>query len=488
MNLIEIRGFGGKVIESITTSAPEAEFQNITTTETVSDKEFTIIRAKEDKHLVLDNIALIIWVTVSLILLSLFVRQILKIISLRRVATKEVHSDYSIYRLWSGSLIFSFLKDVYIAQNIEGEKFDFILQHELEHIRKRHYVDKMIAEIYSSIIWFNPIVKVIQRELSLIHEYEADHAVVESGCNIKAYKIFIFEEASTAIPAFVNGINSSQIKNRFITMDKKYKVSHRVLRVCMTIFTLVVIVATSIMYVEAKEPQRTITDNIPPEEIKSIDVNKESGLITIYKKDGTVVSYNENEPLKVNYYNPGNTNVTKTSTVKKAPCEDSSREQYYITPRNRNNKPIYVVRYKDHTKVFIKCDIYWNRHFVVFSDEMWLTDKNGGDKYMIHSSASGLPLNKLFWVYNQKGKSVYFELIFPPLDKKIDQVNLVEWSKAATTEGYGNRPSTVDGIGWHFENVSVDKKMLPFFTTDEYQRSMDEKKEIRLDEDFKLKK
>ncbi len=411
---IELRGWGGEVLEEIVIDDEAATEANQLTREDISTEGFKIIRS-DGYHFGIEDFTLSVWAIISLVLLSLFVWRLTKIISLRRVSTKETHSDYSIYRLWSGEVIFSFWRGIYIGGDLEGERCDFVLRHELEHIRRCHYVDKLLAEVYSIFIWFNPAVRVIQRELSLIHEYEADHAVVESGCDLKAYKTFIFEAITAPVPTFANGINSSQIKKRFIAMKKSNQVSHRVLRALMTIVAFISIAAISMVYVEARESDKG-------EEM--------------------------------------------------APCVDARRDQIYVTHNMNYNRPIYVVRCEDHTKLYMGGNVVWNRHWFVISEQMYLIDPKSGDKYTLHSSGTGLPLEEVIWVVNAKDKYVYFELIFPPLDKGVDRVDFEEWSKAATTVGYPNRGATIDHRGWHFSNVKVEND-LPYFVSAEYQAKQD---------------
>lgn len=500
-DFIELRGVSGEVLEEIVASDTTEDESPQITRESISPEGFKVIRS-EERIFGVGSITLYIWAIITAILLTIFLWRLSRIILLRRAATMERHSDYSIYRLWGGDIIFSFWRGVYISKEMDGDRLNFVMRHELEHIRRYHYIDKSIAEIYAILLWFNPIVRRIQQEISLIHEYEADHAVIESGCDLKSYKMFIFEEMTTYVPTFANGINSSQIKRRFITMDKSYRVSHRVLRVLLSTVAFVAIAATSMVYVDAKEINSGILNGIPSESIESVSIK--GGRVIITKKDGSVVNYEPDESENIRSINANSGVLTITtrdgsmaeykldqleantsSRVQVAPSIDAKREQIYIADRNVNsNDPIYVVRCEDHTKVYIGAWIIWNQHWVTLSEQMYLTDPKSGDKYMLHSSGSGLPLEQVIWIKNQKDEYIYFELIFPPLDKGVKRVDLTEWTKASTTAGYTNRRLDVDGIGWHFTDVKVGNK-LPYFASAGYQAEHDrEPRVIELEKDF----
>lgn len=265
-------------------------------------------------------------------------------------------------------------------------------------------------------------------------------------------------------------------------MKRRYHINHKLLRAFMTLFVFIAISAISVVYVEAKEPLQSIIDEISPEDIHSVTVNKDKNLITIIKNDGTEVSSNPND------HNITSSDSIKKSTPQIAPSVDARRDQLFLTSLDRNNKPIYVVRCKNHTKVYIGIKVHWDRHWYVLSEDMALIDPATNDKYILHSSGTGLPLAKAIWVNNLKDRYIYNELIFPPLDKSVDKVEFIERIKASTTEGYGNRGNVIDGgIGWHFQDVEVEKR-LPDFASDKYQAELNkEPRVIKLDSNFRIK-
>lgn len=53
------------------------------------------------------------------------------------------------------------------------------LLHEQTHIHKQHSVDKLLMQLVASLYWFLPTVYMLRRDLNLVHELEADAAVVQ---------------------------------------------------------------------------------------------------------------------------------------------------------------------------------------------------------------------------------------------------------------------------------------------------------------------
>ncbi|HMH24710.1 MAG TPA: M56 family metallopeptidase [Puia sp.] len=80
---------------------------------------------------------------------------------------------------------FSFFNNLYWRKNIsmEDETGRTIFLHELTHIREGHSYDKLLSQLAACIFWMNPFFWLIQKELSLVHEFAADErSVKEEDC------------------------------------------------------------------------------------------------------------------------------------------------------------------------------------------------------------------------------------------------------------------------------------------------------------------
>ncbi len=163
----------------------------------------------------------ILFAASKLIVLSI---QMKKILSIRRWSTKEIYKGTTIYRSGLIDGAFSFFRDIYIARSAEGDKLDVIVEHEKSHVSNHHYIDKFIIEVFSALMWFNPFIWIIRKELGTLHEFQADSEVVNSGIDIKNYKLYLFEEIATDSPIIANGFNHSMVKKRLITLGSKKSV------------------------------------------------------------------------------------------------------------------------------------------------------------------------------------------------------------------------------------------------------------------------
>ncbi|MDE6317678.1 MAG: M56 family metallopeptidase [Muribaculaceae bacterium] len=102
-----------------------------------------------------------------------------------------------------------------------------ITLHEARHISCRHWIDLLVAQIVTIINWFNPAAWLMRDALMLVHEYQADNAVIDNDINPKEYQMLLIKKAvGVKFPSLANSLNHSKLKKR-ITMMYKSKSSTR---------------------------------------------------------------------------------------------------------------------------------------------------------------------------------------------------------------------------------------------------------------------
>ncbi len=97
-----------------------------------------------------------------------------------------------------------------------------VLTHELAHVRLGHSWDKLLAEATCRTLWFLPFAWMLREDLSDVHEYEADRAVLLTGIDIREYnQLLILKAVRPGLQPVVNAFNKSKIKKRITMMFKK---------------------------------------------------------------------------------------------------------------------------------------------------------------------------------------------------------------------------------------------------------------------------
>lgn len=117
---------------------------------------------------------------------------------------------------------FSFFRYIVLSETDYHDNPEEIILHEQMHIQKRHNMDVVFAELLLILHWFNPMVWMLCRDLREIHEYEADHAVINKGIEAQKYQLLLVKKAvgERHFAFVVNSFNQSKIKNRVAMMLK----------------------------------------------------------------------------------------------------------------------------------------------------------------------------------------------------------------------------------------------------------------------------
>lgn len=170
----------------------------------------------------LDIIKFVYWIEI-LLLSARFMIQLSSIFRLV-LKSKSINVDQiSIRSLSEPANPFSFWQWIFIyLPGLKEDEKQEILTHEQTHVRQWHSIDVIISEIVNIICWMNPFAWLLKTEIRLNLEYLADHKVMESGTNKKAYQYHLLGLANqNRQTGLYNNFNLSHLKNRIKMMNKK---------------------------------------------------------------------------------------------------------------------------------------------------------------------------------------------------------------------------------------------------------------------------
>lgn len=170
----------------------------------------------------LDIIKFVYWIEI-LLLSARFMIQLSSIFRLV-LKSKSINVDQiSIRSLSEPANPFSFWQWIFIyLPGLKEDEKQEILAHEQTHVRQWHSIDVIISEIVNIICWMNPFAWLLKTEIRLNLEYLADHKVMESGTNKKAYQYHLLGLANqNRQTGLYNNFNLSHLKNRIKMMNKK---------------------------------------------------------------------------------------------------------------------------------------------------------------------------------------------------------------------------------------------------------------------------
>lgn len=129
-----------------------------------------------------------------------------------------------IIRIKNGPAFFSFWKYIFVNEQklkLQEEELQHVISHEEVHVRQNHTLDILFMELGSVICWFNPFMHKMKEALSQIHEYIADHTVVNGNIGIDRYSQLILQLSanSSSIP-LTHQFSKINIKNRITMLNQ----------------------------------------------------------------------------------------------------------------------------------------------------------------------------------------------------------------------------------------------------------------------------
>ena len=187
-------------------------------------------------------------IIVSSRLLSL--RKVIKIIKDGKVYDKG--PDYTVIISLVITMPFNWMKYIVIPETIKGEQLKedsspetswkrAVISHEISHARHHHSREMLITDFLSVFQWFNPAVWVLRRNLSDIHEFQADADVLDSGYDLVRYQQHLFDSVVKRKKTSVTtGFGESSLKARMIMMSLPHsKTGHLIKYIYVPLLTVV---------------------------------------------------------------------------------------------------------------------------------------------------------------------------------------------------------------------------------------------------------
>ena len=168
------------------------------------------------------NRAIIVYWSILSMLCIRFLISYQSIFKWLRKATIKPYKDILLAIVNDAIQAFSFLNYIVLSkQDYEQNKTPIIL-HEEAHIRLHHSFDVVLIELVCYLQWFNPFAWLLKKELKLVHEYQADKAVLNTGIDATQYQLLILEKAvGKRRFASANHFKQGSISKRLKMMKKK---------------------------------------------------------------------------------------------------------------------------------------------------------------------------------------------------------------------------------------------------------------------------
>ena len=146
-------------------------------------------------------------------------RKIFQLISSNKVLKKE---NFSLVLLENKQSAFSFFNYIFVHKHLLENEDLHIIKHELIHCKQKHTLDLLLFEVLKIVFWFNPMIYVYQKRITVLHEYISDAEVVNETDKNTYFNKLLAETFNVENISFINQFfKHSLIKKRIVMITKE---------------------------------------------------------------------------------------------------------------------------------------------------------------------------------------------------------------------------------------------------------------------------
>jgi len=309
---------------------------------------------QEVSMLSLSNLSWLMLFIAGVLLLKIIL-DLWHLFSLIQSGTKEQHKDFVLVTINKDISPFSFGKYVVInPANFTDDEYKMILHHELVHIKQKHWIDILVANILSALQWYNPVAWFYRKSIDENLEFIADAQAQAAGKTPAEYQYLLLKTGTRlTAPVLSTSFYKSNLKKRIIMLQKSQTKRIKMLKISV-LLPLLALFLYSFNTVEIMQNGQDkvyhIDKTTPKREIKKIEkeINaycKEMSISidNIKYQNGIIVSlkmkFNEQDGTEINdvTFN-GKKGIARITLV-------VNEQKIQLNPQEMNilNKPPYEI-------------------------------------------------------------------------------------------------------------------------------------------------
>ena len=167
-----------------------------------------------------------LWIYIGAVIILIFrlIISVFKVLQLIRKAEKQKLQNIVLAVVKEMIQPFTFLNHVVLSEKDLHENKNSIVAHEQAHIKQLHAIDLAVCEVFTLLHFFNPLMWLLRRDIKLIHEYQADQAVLNKGIDAQQYQLLVIQKAvGERRFALANSFSQKPILKRIKMMKKNKK-------------------------------------------------------------------------------------------------------------------------------------------------------------------------------------------------------------------------------------------------------------------------
>ncbi|QIL38992.1 N-acetylmuramoyl-L-alanine amidase [Pedobacter sp. HDW13] len=114
----------------------------------------------------------------------------------------------------------SFFNQIIIDSSLPFEEKKLVVKHEMVHVKQLHILDKLLVNLVTAILWFNPVIYFWRNAIDHNHEFLADRETSKVA-DKKVYASLLLNLAMPCQNLAVNSFSKLPLKNRIMMLYKE---------------------------------------------------------------------------------------------------------------------------------------------------------------------------------------------------------------------------------------------------------------------------
>ena len=163
----------------------------------------------------------IIYLSGAFVALSFLLIDIIRLGVFYSKGKKSKQNNWIIVTTHKEHAPFSFLNILFVSSRklYNNDEWDMLLVHEQQHRKLIHFADVILIQVARILFWFNPLVYIYNKRLLLVHEYQADDALLLPP---GVYGKFLVEQTLLqSAPSIAHALSNSPVKSRILMLTHR---------------------------------------------------------------------------------------------------------------------------------------------------------------------------------------------------------------------------------------------------------------------------
>lgn len=184
------------------------------------------------------------------LMLTRFILKIVRLLAITTEAKFNSHCQAYVVNHPDFQGAGSFFNVLFLEQGKVNKAEPLIIEHELIHIRQKHWVDIILVHVFTSFNWFNPLCYSLINELRLQHEFIADRLICQDSQKKHAYQELLFAKSFGSINSLeIHAFNKpSYLKIRIMKLNQAVSAKSQLLYYLGVVPVMTLLILTSMIF------------------------------------------------------------------------------------------------------------------------------------------------------------------------------------------------------------------------------------------------